>query len=270
MYLVFNHEYCTISYSICQITFIDFERKYIIIVRQKKMIFELDKLVYAYSTVSDGNMSLNWGEKNEVEQNRVKFLRSCGMNVEDTVKASLVHGVEIKHVDRNDCGKELTCDSLITSDPAVIICMVTADCFPLILYDRVNQVVSLSHLGHRGVTAKLAQKVVNKMHDMGANLAQTIAIIGPGITKESYVFEQVSQINDKNWQPFLTKLPDGQIAIDLPGYITSQLTTGGIKKENIIDLSINTAIDLRFFSHYRSIKNGESEARFLSAVQIRE
>ncbi len=226
-------------------------------------------MFYVYSLISDGNMSLNWGEENKVMQNRMRFLQSCQLDTNYVVRASLVHGTEIKEVDADDCGKEFTCDCLITKDPKIVLSMVTADCFPLVLYDRTKQIVSLTHLGHRGVTAKLAEKVVERMQNLGASLTETIAIIGPGITKESYVFKQVDQINDSDWQPFLAKTEDSQIAIDLPGYIVHQLEKSGIKKENITDLKINTATDLRFFSHYRSIKNNEIEGRFLSAVQMR-
>ena len=41
-------------------------------------------------------------------------------------------------------------DALITKEPGCCICISTADCIPILLYDRKNQVVAAAHAGWRG------------------------------------------------------------------------------------------------------------------------
>src|SRR3989344_2462433 len=118
-------------------------------------------LIYATSRVEDGNMSLKWGEEVTVNSNRKKFLAKLGMKVEDCVLMSLVHGVDVVKVGKKDLGKTIEADALITSEPGVGLFMMTADCFPVIVYDP-GKMAGLAHLGYRGVWERLVQKVVKK------------------------------------------------------------------------------------------------------------
>lgn len=224
--------------------------------------------IYVFSKTSDGNMSYAWGEKNEVDINRNKFFNKSSLNISKSVKATLVHGTKIKVVTEANYGNEYVCDSLITSSNNVVLCMVTADCFPLVIFDPKTKLISLTHLGHRGVSAKLTERVVRKMQKLGSNVSDLIVVIGAGIRKESYIFDEVSQKNDPEWADFLSVTDDGRISVDLAGFIIKQLLECGVVNKNITDLKINTAKDKKYFSHYRSQKVGGKEGRFLSAVKI--
>lgn len=223
--------------------------------------------VYVFSETSDGNMSYTWGDKNEVDVNRSKFLKKYLLEPTKCVKASLVHGTRIKIVTEINCDKEYVCDSLITSSKNVVLCMVTADCFPLVIFDPKTKLLSLTHLGHRGVSAKLTKKVIIKMQKLGSKPSNLLITIGAGIRKESYVFDDVTQKNDPEWADFLHN-KNGKISVDLVGFIDKQLTESGISQNNINDLRINTAKGNKYFSHYRAQLLNEKEGRFLSAVKI--
>ena len=223
---------------------------------------------YVFSKTGDGNMSYTWGNKNEVDINRGRFLKKYLFVPSQCVKASLVHGTRIKVVTEINCGKEYVCDSLITSSKNVVLCMVTADCFPLVIFDPKTKLLSLAHLGHRGVSAKLTKKVIKKMQKLGSNPSNLTVIIGAGIRKESYVFEDVTQKNDPEWADFLKNTKNGKISVDLVGFIVRQLTESGVMQNNIRDLEIDTAHGNKYFSHYRAQLLNEKEGRFLSAVKI--
>lgn len=226
--------------------------------------------IYVFSETSDGNMSYTWGGQNEVDINRSKFLKKYSLEPTKCVKASLVHGTRIKIVTEIncDCDKEYVCDSLITNSKKVVLCMVTADCFPLVIFDPKTKLISLTHLGHRGVSAKLTKKVIKKMQKLGSEPTNLVAIIGAGIRKESYVFDDVTQKNDPEWGNFLRNTKNGKISVDLVGFIVRQLTESGVMQNNIRDLEIDTAHGNKYFSHYRAQLLNEKEGRFLSAVKI--
>src|SRR3989344_9484294 len=127
-------------------------------------------LIVATSTVADGNMSLKWGEEREVVKNREKFLGGIRLKLEDCVAMSLVHGTKVMRVGKDDRGKMVEVDGLVTSEPGVGLFMVTADCLPLVLFDKKRQVVGLAHLGWRGVHGKLAERMVKELLSLGCEV----------------------------------------------------------------------------------------------------
>ena len=224
-------------------------------------------LIYAVSTVVDGNMALKWGDKNEVWRNREKFLDKNSISVKDCVFTSLVHGVEIKIVGSHDKEKILEADGFITLDKQVAIWITTGDCLPVVVYDSVRCALALVHLSWQGVDKGLTIKAIQKMVEMGSNPANLGVKIGPGARKESYIFDgPIAQENDPKWQPFLEKLGNGRTAIDLVGFIKKQLVDCGVEK--IEDCGIDTAKGKNYFSHYRAVRTGESEGRFATVVMM--
>ena len=230
-----------------------------------------DELSYETSTKSDGNLSFTYGERNEVLENRKKFLSKFGLRLDDTVVMSLHHGENIEIVDERNRGKDSSpADTLVTQEPDLVLFLLTADCLPIVYYDPDNKVVALGHLGWRGTEAKLSQKVVHFLHkEFGSNPSKLIISIGPGIHKESYRFDALGQKEAPGWEPYLTDLPDGNIAVDIVGYNLKQLIESGVPKKNISVSDVDTCKSQNFFSHYRAKRTGEKEGRFATIVTLK-
>ena len=228
-------------------------------------------VVLGVSRVADGNMSLNWGEQVDVLKNRQRFLEKFGVRLEDCVTMSLIHGVKIVRVGKDDCGKMLELDGLVTDAIGVGLFMVTADCFPVVVFDPVKKVLAMAHAGKVGVGRKIITKLIEMLNKSGSKSGDLQVWIGPGIRKESYRWwekEKVKEKSDSDWQPFLETI-DGVIHIDVLGYIRKQLADSGVKDQNIEDCGIDTVVDINFFSHYRSGQTGEKEGRFATVTLLR-
>ena len=95
-----------------------------------------DELSYETSTKSDGNLSFTYGERNEVLENRKKFLSKFGLRLDDTVVMSLHHGENIEIVDERNRGKDSSpADTLVTQEPVLVLSVLTADCLPSVYDD---------------------------------------------------------------------------------------------------------------------------------------
>jgi polyphenol oxidase len=46
-------------------------------------------------------------------------------------------------------------DALVTNQPGICLCVQTADCVPILLFDPVEKVISAVHAGWRGTVKKL-------------------------------------------------------------------------------------------------------------------
>ncbi len=78
-------------------------------------------------------------------------------------------------------------DALITNQPQACLAISTADCVPLLLYDRANHAVAAVHAGWRGTVQNIALKTLQLMRDaFGTHGADVIATIGPSISLHSF------------------------------------------------------------------------------------
>lgn len=230
------------------------------------------ELVHGISTVDEGNMSIKWGPEAEVNQNRQNFLNKLNIDPNRCIHAGLVNAVDYRVVDNTNVGTSLICDALITKDLNLPLRLVTADCFPTIVYDPHNKYLALVHLGIWGVAGGLATKVVNELTSWGSDPSSLILGIGPGVFKSSYKFERevLFQKDLPEWQAYLQVDPNDEMTmVDSHGYLLNELQNLGVNEENIYDSGINTVTDSRFFSHYRSVRTGEPEGRFMTVVMLK-
>lgn len=228
------------------------------------------RLLYETSTIGDRNLSLKWGEREEVLVHRDAFLSKFGSAKEECVSMEVEHADRITEVHAADRGKVIQTEAFITQEKGVILFLLTADCFPVAFYDPEKQVVALAHLGWKPTNMRLAAKVVEELKRVYGSQAHDIHVaVGPGIHKESYVFENPEQKELAGWADFLTELPDGRTQIDLVGHIQNQLTESGVPLENIAIRPVDTATSGDYFSHYRAVRTGEPEGRFATVLGLR-
>jgi len=146
-------------------------------------------------------------------------------------------------------------DALVSNQKNIILAVITADCVPILLFDEKNQVISAVHAGYKGAKNNILGETLKKMQNLGANINNISAVIGPCIRTKSY---QVSAefYNDSFWQKnikekFFTTDPfnSDKFLFNLPGYTTEQLTSLGIK--NIKDTNIDTYSNPHLYCSYR-------------------
>lgn len=78
-------------------------------------------------------------------------------------------------------------DAVVTADPGILICLRTADCLPLFLYDKKNHVAAMAHNGWRGVCSGISANTVDVMKkNFGTDPDNIIAAIGPCICGNCY------------------------------------------------------------------------------------
>jgi len=163
-------------------------------------------------------------------------------------------------------------DALITNEHGLFVCVQTADCVPVLLFDPVKKVVAAVHAGWKGTIAKIAGKTVAKMAETyGCNPADIVAGIGPSIHMHAYeVGPEVVEAVEANFSnsPALLKpsMNAGHAYFDLWEANQSILQEAGIKEENIevIGLCSFEHADL-FFSARRE---GSETGRMVSGIKL--
>lgn len=211
----------------------------------------MNELVYATSTVQDGNMSVKYAGEKVATDNRKRFLKKIGMAYDRCVFTSLKHSEDIVFIGLANVGQDLEVDGLITGEMGVGLTIQTGDCVPLVLCKQGQ--VGLIHVSR--INVAIVKKAVKLMGD------GVMAKIGPCIHKQSYDFVDRKHFGPE-WDKYLTRV-DGMWQADLVGRVVSELQ--GIQ----VEISeIDTGKDLNYFSHHRGVKTGESEGRFMTVVSL--
>lgn len=165
-------------------------------------------------------------------------------------------------------------DALITREPGYCLCISTADCVPVLVYDKKQGAIAAIHAGWRGTVASIVRDVLLRMkEEFGTSGEDVIACIGPSISFASFeVGEEVYEAFQKNGFDMprisMRKEETGKYHIDLWEANRMQLLAFGVPTEQVELAQICTYIHHEeFFSARRlGIKSG----RILSGIMLHE
>lgn len=129
------------------------------------------------------------------------------------------------------------CDALILTQKNLGIFLNFADCTPIILYDKKQNIGAIAHAGWRGTSEKItqltAQKLIKNFNSIPENI---IAVIGPAIGFCCYdVGQEVYEKLSKTVSNFdkLFEIRNGKIFVDLKNINRQQLEDIGIKNIDV-------------------------------------
>ena len=155
-------------------------------------------------------------------------------------------------------------DYLFTNQQNMSIGVLTADCLPIIIIDKVKNACSAVHAGWRGSVNNITINATNKFLINGSKLQDLIYYFGPCIGVCCY---EVSKDFIGNLKYFTTlKYIDQKIYFDLLEYNTILLIQLGVKY-NQINLE-NWQCTFCSKNYYSYRKNSETKMRQFSIVKI--
>lgn len=228
-----------------------------------------------YSKGHYGSFNINrycGDDADDTNRNLELLCRKLSVKPNDLVMPHQKHTTTVKVVDEKFF--ELTSDerlaylegvdALITCVRRICIGVSTADCVPILLYDKVHQVVAAVHSGWRGTKDKIVAVTVKVMEEhFGTQPSDLVCAIGPCIDKESFeVGNEVYEAFDEASFPMekVSEIIGGKWHIDLPLAVTLTLTAQGVRKESIYDAGISSFKNVRdYFSARRlTINSGRT------------
>lgn len=167
------------------------------------------------------------------------------------------------------------CDALITNQENVALGVITADCAPILLYDKQQQIFAAIHAGWRGALNGVIVNAVNDMKKLGATDIE--GEIGPMIQKNSYevsedLYESFTKQDFLNEKFFFEKNEINQknrkFLFDLNDFIVNQLNSLNIKK--IINHKIDTYQQGNNFFSYRFYNQNKESNKYKENEQVKD
>jgi YfiH family protein len=109
-------------------------------------------------------------------------VEALGFQLEELALPRQVHSDNVLWM--HEAGRPEATDAVITDQPGLPVCVKTADCIPVLLYDTRQRIVAAVHAGWRGTVSRIVQKTVRQMHPLDPK--DLHAIIGPGISLQQF------------------------------------------------------------------------------------
>lgn len=251
-----------------------------------------------------GNMSFNWGEKEIVRKNKKVVYDKMDIAEENVVHMLPQHDDKVEFVDKNDAGKTIECDALVTDTPDLVLEMCPADCFPIIYVTEMEKpILGLVHVSRKTLVKGIIEEVYGEeivpyeATTKGANPKseevkdKIKVLIGPGIRSCHYKFRLVDLLwlkfkyllcpflaEDKRACKYTGKRESNLVdlqnkSLDLISTIREDLRNLPLPEESIIDSELCTFHSKKrnnhlFFSHRRSVEKNEKEGRFLALASL--
>ena len=211
--------------------------------------------VTAFSTTRQGGCSLGnytafninaycGDDEGHIAKNKAALCHLLDIECDHLVMPHQVHDCVVRRIDGPQQEILEGVDAVMTNVPGVCIGVSTADCIPVLLYDKVRRASCAIHAGWRGTVRRIVEKSVAKMISVyGSRPEDIVAQIGPGIHLESFeVGDEVYEAFAKEgfaMETISRKYPanDGSKIekwhIDLPACNRLQLEASGIPSSQI-------------------------------------
>lgn len=194
-----------------------------------------------------------------VSENRAR-LRSHLSLPSEPLWLEQVHGTQVLDADRLEGGGRAPADAAVTREAGRVLCVLVADCLPVLLATRSGEAIGVAHAGWRGLAAGVIERTIEAL---GSAPAELCAWLGPAVSAQHFevgpevraaFLEQHSQA-----EACFTANARGRWQCDLAGLARQRLQALGV--HSVHDSQLCTASDpTRFYSYRRDGQTGRIAA----------
>lgn len=243
------------------------------LILQPHIFSEFPEIVFGFSTKFGPdhdppyyfNLSLSVNDdRDKVIRRRNSFFSSLGLSAEKAAFQKQVHDAKITFITRAGIFGES--DAMITDKQGIALCISTADCTAVFIYDIKIKVIAAIHSGWRGTQKRITEKAVKRLKsDFGCNPKDLFVYLGPSISPINYeVGLEVAELFD----PKYLSLNGDKYHLDVSSANYDMLINEGIppyqiQKSNLCSFEYNEV-----FHSYR--RDGKQSGRALGIIAMKE
>ncbi|MBA5244062.1 MULTISPECIES: peptidoglycan editing factor PgeF [Corynebacterium] len=186
----------------------------------------------------------------DVAANRARLAQILGLPEERFVWMEQLHTNTVTLIDGPSATPVEATDAIVTREKNLALCVLVADCTPVLLSDHTAGVIGAAHAGRMGARNGIVKNTVEAMVGLGAEPSRIQVLLGPAAAGESYeVPEGMALDVEKHLPGSRTRTKKGTPGIDVRAGLVRQLMSLGVTH---IDADPrDTITDKDFFSHRR-------------------
>ena len=163
-------------------------------------------------------------------------------------------------------------DAMVTDARGLALCIVTADCVPILFADRGAQIVGAAHAGWKGALHGVAENTVEAMIAKGANPKRIRAAIGPCIGEASYEVGPEYQETILDSAPWAKNLfrpgKDDRLHFNIQTFVKNRLMRLGLEWVDVIDHDTCAMEDVYYSNRRRNHRGEPDYGRNASVIML--
>ena len=209
-------------------------------------------------------------KKKNIIMNLKKVAKKISVKNNHLILMYQTHSNKVIEIKKNNYKKKIRADAMVTKMRGIALGVVTADCVPILIYDRKNKIIGCIHAGWRGAISGVIKNTILKIRKLNSD-NKIYATIGPCIGKESYevdlkFFKNFVKKSKKNRKFFTIKNRNKKL-FNLREYVAKKLSEQNV----VIDHVNHDTFKERdnFFSYRRStILHQRDYGRSISTIKL--
>ena len=183
------------------------------------------------------NCGIGSNDNKKLVHKNIRFVESFLKIKKNNLKLMYqTHSSKILKINHKNFEKKKFKSDGVTSDlKGVALGVLTADCVPILMYDKINKKICVLHAGWKGIFRGIIEKGIKKFSKK--NLNSLIVAIGPCIGKKSYEVDKLLKLKflrqSKYYKKFFKASKKGKFLFDLRSIVNYKLKKVGVKEIEI-------------------------------------
>jgi YfiH family protein len=167
---------------------------------------------------------------------------------------------------------QVEADAHFTKAPLTALCVSTADCMPILIYDPKMEFIAAIHAGWRGVVNRIVPKTIEHLKTLGCQPENLQILLGPHIQMNSFevkypvrdeILSSIHFVADHPESLYHRNISGEKTLVNLNQVMKTQLQETGIQFDHLYNLYIDTFSDLRFHSFRREKEKAGRQLSFI-------
>ena len=219
--------------------------------------------------------SLNCGrgsndKKKTIQRNLNYVSKKMRINSDNLILMHQTHSNKVQEINKKNFRRTVYSDSMITRMNQIALGVVTADCVPILVFDKKNKIIGCIHAGWKGALTDIIKNTILKMKKF--NLRNEIyASVGPCIGKKNYEvdndFFKKFMLKSKKNRKYFSKKNKKKKFFNLREFVSDKLLEMKVKIDHVNrDTFKETNL---FFSYRRSTFLKQTDyGRCISVIRL--
>ncbi len=219
--------------------------------------------------------SLNCGKgskdnKKIINKNINYVSKKIGVKSLNLVLMHQTHSNRVLEIKKNYYKRKVLSDAMITKNKGIALGVLTADCVPILLFDKKSKIIGCIHAGWKGALSGIIKNTIKKIKIIGGS-NRIFAAVGPCIGRRNYEvdknFYKKFLMKSKKNKKYFKKKNNIKDLFDLRKFVTDKLLELKVKVDQV---NMDTFRDNNnFFSYRRSTKLRQKDyGRCISVIKI--
>ena len=225
------------------------------------------KGIYESLNCGIGSRDESW----RIQKNLDFVAKKIKITQDNLILMHQTHSNEVAFIENKKNLKRVKSDAMLTKSDSLALGVLTADCAPILIYEKEKGITGCIHAGWKGAVKGVIKNTIKKLEELGGNPEKLIVCIGPCIAQKSYEvkedFYSMFTKDTKENESFFLKNERKTFNFDLRGFVNKKFRDCGVSQ--IDNISIDTfASKNEYFSHRRAKKLGENDyGRCISVIK---